>query len=75
MLCIYFIYLLLFNFVYFQAHARARFVLMRLLELEGNGILTVTEVDPGKNLLLTLDRKRLATDGKRIVGKNDLLLI
>ncbi|XP_032511011.2 dipeptidyl peptidase 3 [Danaus plexippus] len=51
-----------------QAHARARFVLMRLLELEGNGILTVTEVDPGKNLLLTLDRKRLATDGKRIVG-------
>ncbi|XP_034824673.1 dipeptidyl peptidase 3 isoform X1 [Maniola hyperantus] len=51
-----------------QAHARARFVLMRLLELEGDGLLTVTEVEPGKNLLLTLDRTRLATDGKRIIG-------
>ncbi|CAH2266916.1 jg8821 [Pararge aegeria aegeria] len=51
-----------------QAHARARFVLMRLVELEGNGLLTVTEVEPGKNLLLTLDKTRLATDGKRIIG-------
>ncbi|CAG9785198.1 unnamed protein product [Diatraea saccharalis] len=52
-----------------QAHARARFVLMRLLELEGNGILTITESDPGKDLLLTLDRNRLRTDGKRILGE------
>ncbi|KAJ0180024.1 hypothetical protein K1T71_004615 [Dendrolimus kikuchii] len=51
-----------------QAHARARFVIMRLLELEGNGILTVTESDPGKNLLLTLKKDRLATDGKKIIG-------
>ncbi|CAK1553500.1 unnamed protein product [Leptosia nina] len=51
-----------------QAHARARFVLMRLLELEGNGLLTVTETEPGKNLLLTLQRDRIATDGKRIIG-------
>ena len=41
---------------------------MRLLELEGSGLLTVTEVEPGKDLLLTLDRTRLATDGKRIIG-------
>ncbi|XP_053603140.1 dipeptidyl peptidase 3 isoform X2 [Plodia interpunctella] len=51
-----------------QAHARARFVLMRLLELEGDGLLTVTEPEPNKNLLLTLQRDRLATDGKRIIG-------
>ncbi|XP_023951695.1 dipeptidyl peptidase 3 isoform X2 [Bicyclus anynana] len=51
-----------------QAHARARFVLMRLMELEGDGLLTVTEVEPGKDLLLTLDKSRLATDGKRIIG-------
>ncbi|KAL0840550.1 hypothetical protein ABMA28_015768 [Loxostege sticticalis] len=51
-----------------QAHARARFVLMRLLELEGDGLLTVSESEPGKNLRLTLQKDRLATDGKRIIG-------
>ncbi|XP_059048379.1 dipeptidyl peptidase 3 [Achroia grisella] len=51
-----------------QAHARARFVLMRLLELEGNGMLTITESEPGKNLLVTLQKDRLATDGKKIIG-------
>ncbi|KAG6452239.1 dipeptidyl peptidase 3 isoform X2 [Manduca sexta] len=51
-----------------QAHARARFVLMRLLELEGDGLLTITEVEPAKNLLLTLQRDRIATDGKKIIG-------
>ncbi|XP_045493588.1 dipeptidyl peptidase 3 [Colias croceus] len=52
-----------------QAHARARFVLMRLLELEGDGMLTITETEPGKDLLMTLDRTRLPTDGKRIIGE------
>ncbi|XP_028036421.1 dipeptidyl peptidase 3 [Bombyx mandarina] len=51
-----------------QAHARARFVIMRLLELEGGGLLTVEESEPGKNLLLTLQKDRLATDGKKIIG-------
>ncbi|CAH2075146.1 unnamed protein product, partial [Iphiclides podalirius] len=52
-----------------QAHARARFVLMRLLQLEGDGLLEVQEPVPEKDLLLTLDRQRLATDGKRIIGE------
>ncbi|XP_013134369.1 PREDICTED: dipeptidyl peptidase 3 isoform X2 [Papilio polytes] len=52
-----------------QAHARARFVLMRLLQLEGEGLLTVTEPARGQDLLLTLDRHRIATDGKRIIGE------
>ncbi|XP_050672203.1 dipeptidyl peptidase 3 isoform X2 [Leptidea sinapis] len=51
-----------------QAHARARFVLMRLLELEGDGLLSVRETVPGADLLLSLQRDRLATDGKRIIG-------
>ncbi|VVC90186.1 unnamed protein product [Leptidea sinapis] len=50
------------------AHARARFVLMRLLELEGDGLLSVRETVPGADLLLSLQRDRLATDGKRIIG-------
>lgn len=52
-----------------QAHARARFVLMRLLELEGDGMLVVKETTPGKDLLLTLDRTRIATQGKKIIGE------
>ncbi|XP_047514189.1 dipeptidyl peptidase 3 isoform X2 [Pieris napi] len=51
-----------------QAHARARFVIMRLLEVEGEGLLTVTETEPGRNLLLTLQKDRLRTDGKKIIG-------
>jgi hypothetical protein len=42
---------------------------MRLLEVEGDGLLTITEVEPNKNLLLTLQGDRLVTDGKRIIGK------
>lgn len=41
---------------------------MRLLELEGEGMLTVTESEPGKNLLLTLQKDKLATQGKKIIG-------
>ncbi|XP_045513098.1 dipeptidyl peptidase 3 isoform X2 [Pieris brassicae] len=51
-----------------QAHARARFVIMRLLEVEGDGLLTVTETEPGRNLLLNLQKDRLHTDGKKIIG-------
>nr|XP_021200814.2 dipeptidyl peptidase 3 isoform X1 [Helicoverpa armigera] len=51
-----------------QAHARARFVLMRLLELEGEGMLRIEETEPGKNLQLTLQRDQLATKGKKIIG-------
>lgn len=51
-----------------QAHARARFVLMRLLELEGGGMLSITECEPGRNLQLTLQKDKLATKGKQIIG-------
>lgn len=42
---------------------------MRLLELDGEGILQITETEPGKNLMLKLDRSKIDTIGKKVVGK------
>lgn len=58
-----------------QAHAQARFVLMRLLELDGEGMLQITETEPGKNLLLKLDRSKIDTVGKKVVGKFFFFLV
>ncbi|KAL4708414.1 hypothetical protein ACJJTC_019650 [Scirpophaga incertulas] len=52
-----------------QAHARARFALLRLLELDGEGMLSVAEVAPGTDLLVTLHRDQLQTTGKKVVGE------
>ncbi|KAK6621537.1 hypothetical protein RUM44_001344 [Polyplax serrata] len=50
-----------------QAHARARYVLLRVLMEAGDGLLIVKETEPGNNLLVSLDRSKISTVGMKAV--------
>ncbi|XP_076233731.1 dipeptidyl peptidase 3 [Calliopsis andreniformis] len=51
-----------------QAHSQARYVLLRVcMEAEDNFV-NVIESEPGKNLLLTVDRSKILTVGKKTIG-------
>jgi hypothetical protein len=55
-----------------QAHAQARYVILRVLVEAGGDFVTVTETVEGKDLLLKVDRSKIASIGKRAIS--DFLL-
>jgi dipeptidyl-peptidase-3 len=55
-----------------QAHAQARYVVLRVLVEAGGDFVTVTETVEGKDLLLKVDRSKIASVGKRAIS--DFLL-